>query len=322
LKSKSYFKSVANSYSLISNSFFWVFVQSTIAAVAVAVSLSSVARADVVIGRDYENASRFLAGLQSAYPKTVQGFTLGVSDAGLPIYGVKIGSGPVRHLVVATHHGNEFPSAEVALNFAESIAKKPIPGMTVFVIPVLNINGYERRNRYEQVNGQGLDLNRDYPGPCGTEGPFYSKSTMALADFVEKQNIVAAATLHTYKPAVVYPWGISTDDVETPYTPLFHKLASAATIESHYEIGYSTIVMYPADGTFEDYIYWKHGIYSLLFEIGSSNHPSQAELTETVRVNVEGLREMLRTSPKTRAPDHQFTGRCSPAGRFLDLHLE
>lgn len=280
------------------------------------------AKADIVVGRNYENVSRFLLSLEQSYPRTVKGFTLGVSDAGIPIYGVKIGSGPVHHLVVAIHHGNEYPSAEVALNFAESLAKSPLPGLSVFVVPVLNINGYERRNRYEIVRGVKLDLNRDYPGPCGTEGPFYSKSTLALADLVEKMDIVSAATIHTYKPAVVYPWGISTEDVETPYTPLFHKLAQAATIESHYEIGYSTHVMYPADGTFEDYVYWKHGVYSLLFEVGASNRPSEAELTEMVRTNVIGLREMLRHAPKTRATDHEFTGQCSPVGRWIDLHLE
>jgi predicted deacylase len=282
----------------------------------------SMAKADILTGRNYENVTRFLQGLQTTYPQTVRGFTLGVSNDGVPIYGVQIGSGPVHHLVVATHHGNEFPSTEVALNFAEAIAQSPLPDQTVFVIPVLNINGYERRNRYEQVHGNALDLNRDYPGPCGTEGPFFSRSTKALADFLERSNVTAVATLHTYKPAVVYPWGISTDDVQTPYTPLFEDLAKAATVESHYEIGYSTVVMYPADGTFEDYVFWKHGMYSLLFELGGSNHPTQEELEFTVKSNVAGLREMLKHSPATRAPDHEFKGRCSPALRLLDLHVE
>jgi hypothetical protein len=40
-------------------------------------------------------------------------------------------------------------------------------------------------------------------------------------------------------------------------TPTFIDLAKAAAIESHYEIGYSTNVMFPADGTFEDYSWTK-----------------------------------------------------------------
>lgn len=280
------------------------------------------ANADISADRDYENVARFLQDLQTRYPQNVRGFTLGTSDQGIPIYGVQIGTGALKNLVVAIHHGNEYPSAEVALNFAESLAQNPFPDQTVFVIPVLNIDGYQRRSRYETVHGARLDLNRDYPGPCGTEGPFNSNSTKALADFIAQNDIVSAATIHTYKPAVVYPWGISTEDVVTPYTPMFDTLAKAATVESHYEIGYSTIVMYPADGTFEDYAFWKHGIYSLLFEVGGSNRPSRRELEETVHSNVTGLREMLKLSPKTRAENHAFEGKCSSAMGLLDLHLE
>lgn len=284
--------------------------------------LSSLANASIETNRTYQDVVVALQNLQKSYPNTVNGFTLGVSDAGIPIFGVQIGSGPVRHLVVGTHHGNEFPSTEVAINFAESIAKNPIPGQTTFIIPVLNIDGYNRRDRYERVHGASLDLNRDYPGPCGTEGPFFSKSTRALAEFIDRAEVIAVATIHTYKPTVAYPWGISTRDVETPYTPMFEVLAKAATVESHYEIGYSTVVMYPADGTFEDYSFWKHGIYSLLFEVGGSNQPSRQELEFTVHSNVTGLREMLKVAPKTRAANHQFEGKCSPELRLLDLHKE
>jgi predicted deacylase len=278
--------------------------------------------ANVQMNRNYRGVIDYLQFLQRNHPQTVTGFTLGVSDAGAPIYGLKIGSGPVNHLVVATHHGNEPVSTEVALNFAESLAFQPIPGETVYVIPVLNIEGYDRRRRYESVHGQDLDLNRDYPGPCGTAGPFFSKSTKALADFLEQHTIATVATLHTYHPAVVYPWGISTNDVETPYTPVFDAMAKAATKDSHYEIGYSTTVMYPADGTFEDYVFWKQGIFSLLFELGTANLPSPEELQVTVATNVSGLRSMLMMAPKMRAPNHQFTGKCSDSLRILDLHIE
>ena len=241
---------------------------------------------------------------------TTRLFELGMSDSGRPIMGLKIGNGPTNNLIVGTHHGNEYGSTAVALGVAESIAKDPLAGQTVYVIPVLNISGYNSNDRYEQVGGQSLDPNRDYPGPCGTSGPFHSKATKALADFVDRAQIVTSATLHTFWPAVVYPWGISTHDLATPYDSTFISLANAATVESKYDVGNNTQTLYPADGTFEDYAFWKHGIWSLLFELGDSHTPSQSDLKTLVAVNVPGLRRFLQISPTARAAQHSFTGTC------------
>lgn len=278
--------------------------------------------ADVSTARNYPDVSNFIRKLATQYPKDVELINIGMSDGGVEILGVKIGSGPVHNLVVGAHHGNEYGSTELALNFAESIAKDPIEGQTIFVVPVLNIDGYNRRNRYERVNGRSIDMNRDYPGPCGTEGPHNSRSSKAMADFLAKENIVALATLHTYWPASVYPWGLSSEDVETPYTPIFMNMVQTATQFSRYQIGNAAELIYPADGTFEDYAFWKHGIWSILFEVGNSHDPDNSELNSILKDNLPGLRKMFEVAPKSRAEKHDFTGQCNLALRILDLHIE
>jgi carboxypeptidase T len=246
------------------------------------------------------------------------------SDSGETIQGVAVGNGPLHNLVVASHHGNEYGSVEVARGFAVSLAQAPIPGQTVYVIPVLNVGGYNAKQRREPASNRTWDPNRNYPGPCGTEGPFTLKSTQALADFIDKQNIVSSATMHTFYPAVVYPWGVSTRDLSTPYDDLFKTLVQASTVESHYEVGNSTEVIYPADGAFEDYAFWKHGIWSLLFELGETHSPSLSQVNQMVQVNVPGLRRFLEQAPRTRAENHAFAGRCdrSKAMKDLDRHDE
>jgi carboxypeptidase T len=287
-----------------------------------AIIFSVSAKADLSTKRTYKDAVNFIHALAAKYPANAQLFVLGKSDRGLDIEGLKIGNGAIHNALVATHHGNEYGSTELALSFAESIAQNPIVGQTMYVIPVLNIDGYDNRSRYENVNGTSLDLNRDYPGPCGSEGPFFSKSTKAMADFIDKENIVVSSTLHTYWPAAVYPWGISTDDVNTPYTPTFLKMVMAATQFSQYQGGNSTEVIYPADGCYEDYAYWKHGIWSILFEVGESHNPSISDMQTMVKGNVPGLRAMYEMAPTERAPKHDFTGKCSLSMRLLDLHIE
>lgn len=236
--------------------------------------------------------------------------------------GLTIGSGKVHQLLVSTHHGNEYGSAEVAMAFIDDLTNKPLNDITMHIIPVLNTAGFDDRLRQEKASGKYHDPNRDYPGPCGTEGPYNLKSTKALADFVEQNNIVTSATLHTYFPAVVYPWGFSTRDTSTPYDSLFKELGALATQWSGYTVGNSTEVIYPADGTYEDWAYWKHGIWALLFELGYSHSPSESDVSEMIKVNVPGLRSFFENAPKARATDHDFKGKCDSRLRVLDLHNE
>lgn len=259
---------------------------------------------------NYERVTNTLSQIATQNPSTTKLISIGVSDKGVPIQALQIGSGSVHSLVVATHHGNEYGSTAVALSVADSLAKNPLAGQTVYVVPVLNIGGYNLNSRYESNLSRSIDPNRDYPGPCVAGTSFKLKSTKALADFIEQNNIVTSATLHTYFPAVVYPWGVSSHDLVTPNEAQYVKLVSAATRESRYQTGNNTEVMYPADGTFEDYAYFKHGIWSLLFELGFSHTPDQPAIKNLVDVNVPGILRFLEESPKTRASSHSFSGKC------------
>ncbi|MBI3555653.1 MAG: succinylglutamate desuccinylase/aspartoacylase family protein [Deltaproteobacteria bacterium] len=286
-------------------------------------ALALLAQAQASIFNDkYVDVQRFMRQLAVMHSDVVELVTVGSSDSGQVIEGLKIGSGPVAHLVVATHHGNEYGATEVAKALAESLAAAPLPGLTVYVVPVLNIYGYDLRKRNEDTPNSVLDPNRDYPGPCGTEGPFLLKSTGALARFLAERNIVAAATLHTFHPAVVYPWGFGTKDFDPPNLDVFLQLVRAATVESKYPIGNSTDVIYPARGTFEDYAFSRFGIWALLFELGHTHKPYENEVADLIHDNIPGLRRLLGIAPKTRALSHSFTGKCDSLAFLFDRHEE
>lgn len=256
---------------------------------------------------NYDKAVQTIQQIAQQNPSTTKLMSIGVNDKGLDIQGLQIGSGPVGALIVATHHGNEYGSTAVAMGVADNLAKNPVPGLTLYIVPVLNISGYNQNSRYES----SIDPNRDYTGPCVPSGrSFRLKSTKALADFIDQKNITISATLHTYWPAVVYPWGISTRDLSTPYDDQYKMLVKAATQESGYRTGNNTEVLYSADGTFEDYAYWKHGIWSLLFEMGFTHSPDQTAIKNMIEVNTPGIRRFLEQSPKQRAAVHSFNGRC------------
>jgi carboxypeptidase T len=281
------------------------------AALVVSLGLATSASAVDAFHRQYSDIQAELQSLAKKNPLTVQVFTIGTNDTGQDIQGIKVGSGPVHTLVVSTHHGNEYGATEVGLAFAESVAEAPIAGQTVYVIPVLNVSGYNARTREEL----GHDPNRDYVGPCGTDGPWNLRSTRALADFIDRENIITSATLHTYSPIVLYPWGFSTHDLKTEYDDQYIDLAKSAVVESGYPVGNSAAALYPADGCYEDYAMWKYGIWSLLFEMGTTHTPSQDEVDELIRGNVPGLRRFLAQAPTKRAEKHAFTGKCDTGKR-------
>ena len=251
-----------------------------------------------------------LRQIAQEHPQTTQLISIGVSDAGQVIYGLQIGRGSRADLIVGTHHGNEYGSTAVAMGLANSIAENPIDGHTVYLIPVLNIQGYNSFVRTETVGQTTVDPNRDYPGPCVSTATFKSRSTRALAEFVAQKKIVASATLHTYWPAALIPWGLSTKDLRTRDEDTFLRLGKLAVQESGYAVGNSTELLYAADGTFEDYAYWKHGIWSLLFELGESHSPDPTAVEHMVNVNVPGIRRFLENAPAAVSQTHSFDGRC------------
>jgi len=280
-------------------------------------------QATIYYQRNYSEVEALLKSFEIRYPDVATVVSVGESNSGKIIESIRIGNSGPAHLVVAAHHGNEYTSTELAMAFAEDLARNPILGAQIYIVPVLNISGFDLRQRWEKVGGYPFDPNRDYPGPCGAEGPWELRSTKALADFLESEEIVAAATLHSYYPAVVYPWGNYARDYSTPNDDRFIELAEHAVVRSNYEIGFSGEVIYPADGTFEDYAYWKHGIWSLLFELGYERYPDDRDLDRMIVDNLPGLRAMFENAPAQRALDHEFNNGCvSSLNRGFDPHNE
>ena len=87
---------------------------------------------------------------------------LGHSEAGLPIHGVKIGSGSKRILLWSQMHGNESTTTKALFdlfNFLElDDFNAFLDSCTLFIIPILNPDG---AMAYTRLNANGVDLNRD-----------------------------------------------------------------------------------------------------------------------------------------------------------------
>jgi len=267
----------------------------------------------------YDQIVSKLSSFEKAYPQQVKVISIGKNNDNQDILALRISDTPAvldptkyGMLVVATHHGNEGESADVALALVSKILSTYLPNnYEYYVIPVLNIPGYNQNIREEK----GYDPNRDYPSPCKTTPNYYLKSTKALSDLMNLRPFSASVTLHGFVGTFTYPWGISTENTHTADQAYFDAITSKVAAIDHYEYGTSTDVIYPSEGCFEDWSYWNGGVWSLLLEIKYRNN---ADIND----NVEALYYFFTNVELIPSSNHAFTGTCNNSWRTLDLHLE
>lgn len=248
-----------------------------------------------VMAADYD---RILAKMQdfSKSPHAAL-FSLGKNDQGQDIMGLVIGdegTAKIRHLVVGTHHGNERAAAEVPLHFIDQALTNYNPEILFYVIPVLNISGYNANRRQETgADAQTYDSNRDYEDACEVKHDFELKSTALIADFLALEEIVSAVSVHGYVGTFTFPWGMNTSNFQTLDNAMLVQWAKNTAKINGYRTGTHGDIVYPAEGSFEDYAYLKHGTYSFLMEIRS---PSS-----DLKKDALALHDFFRNSPPERS---------------------
>lgn len=246
------------------------------------------------IADDYDKILARLTELDKLPNTTL--FSLGKNDQGRDIMGIMIGntSAKTKHVVVGTHHGNERASAEVPLFFTELVAKTFDPAVLYYVVPVLNISGYNVSRREENgSDGKTHDSNRDYEDACTTKQDFKLKSTTLIADLIEREDVVTAVSVHGYIGTFTFPWGTEARDYATADDAFFSDWAKKAVKVNNYKIGTHGGAIYPATGAFEDWAYYKLGVWSFLLEIKS--------LSSDLKKDALSLVEFFKHSPTERS---------------------
>ena len=111
---------------------------------------------------------------------------IGTSVEGRPIRAFRLGNpaSPVKVVLIATMHGNEFQPARILANLRDH---RRIHRADIWVIPFLNPDGYVHRTRR---NAHGVDLNRNFPVSWIPQGGSYN-SGPAPASEPETQAVMA-----------------------------------------------------------------------------------------------------------------------------------
>ena len=247
-------------------------------------------------------------------------FSLGANDEGVEIRAIRVSLTPavmdrnkVGHVLVSTHHGNEPDTPEFTLGFLENLlerydapdaAKNELAATEYYVIPVLNISGYNAGERHEH----GKDPNRIYPGPCTPTPAESLKSTDNLMKFLATRPFAGSVTIHGYLTSLTYPWGMFADDYKTKDDAAYDRLIQDAAKYNGYPAGNGALILYPANGCYEDYVYWKYGSWSMLVEIDSGS-------PDDIRQTIPAVASFFSNINRSPSGMNQFTAKCVPAVR-------
>lgn len=267
----------------------------------------------VTFAAKYDDIITKMNKLQADHPNEIKIITIGTNNNGNDILAMRISSTPelvdtskIGLVVVATHHGNEGETSQIALDYSlKALALAETGNYEIYLIPVLNISGFNKNSRYEN----GFDPNRDYPAPCKEDTPFKLKSTKALADLLDSRPFTASVTLHGFIGIVTYPWGMSTEDIYTADQSYYDILTAKVAGVAGYHYGNSTETIYGANGCYEDFVYSKYGLWSLLFEIADGSDSD-------VKKNVEAIDVFFKEINMSPSINHTFTGTCSESRGF------
>ncbi|MDG2372284.1 MAG: M14 family metallopeptidase [Flavobacteriaceae bacterium] len=114
----------------------------------------------------------FLKGLRNLNDLLI----IGNSEENRPIYGIKIGNGPIKVLLWSQMHGNETSTTKALCQLLELLENPAHEGLmtnlTFKIIPQLNPDGAVKYTRY---NANNIDLNRDAVNLTQSESKALSK---------------------------------------------------------------------------------------------------------------------------------------------------
>ncbi len=118
---------------------------------------------------DYQELEKELALFRLSYPQ-VPVFSIGKSREGRNLYGIKLGRGEKRIFFHGAHHGMEWLTSKLLMQFAFDLAGESsdsaslLSGRCLYLLPMVNPDGVEiaKTGKRWQANAAGVDLNHNY----------------------------------------------------------------------------------------------------------------------------------------------------------------
>lgn len=275
----------------------------TAAAVRAQVAASSLLAAENRY-RGLEEVRAWMEKKEKDFPGRAQVLRYGTSAEGRPLMALRIsrdttlGEETPALLVTAATHGDERITTEVLLRLVDQLLESQEPrlqrilreGPDLYFIPVVNVDGFSRSDRYEQ----GRDPNRSYPYPENPQAQ-PTGSIRGLIDFFKTHQIIGSLDFHAYGEMVMYPWAYTYALIDRPDHDRFHQITGHMAQQNGYRFGPIAEVIYVAKGSSADYYYWQRKTAAFAVEMGSSKAPPPREFAQYVNDQAESTWRFLES---------------------------
>ncbi|XP_049768818.1 zinc carboxypeptidase-like [Schistocerca cancellata] len=225
--------------------------------------------------QDLPQLNAWIDATVARHPEAASILVAGTSFEGRPLKGVRICHGPGRPVVFveAGIDGAEWPSVSTATflvhqlltNDSEAV-RRVVQAFDWHVLPTANPDGCNyahttdriwRKNRRPGPNGcYGTDPNRNWDFNWGDSGssdnpcsphyrgssPFSEPETRSLSDFLRglKERLLVYVSLHTYKQALMWPYGLSYERADNNQELMEVANISAEALSRRYGTKYQT----------------------------------------------------------------------------------
>jgi len=248
----------------------------------------------------YDETNADMDSIHNEHPGiTTSRINVGTTLEGRTIWGMKISDNPEADedepevFYNGVIHAREPITIELLLYFmryltnnygTDSLATYLVDNREIWVVPILNPDGYEynyvnnpdgggmwRKNLRDCGGGNwGVDLNRNYGYMWGYDdegsspncwrdtyrgtGPFSEIETQGIRNFIDSRHFRMCLDYHSYGMLLLYPWGYG--PFYTPDQNLFVALADTMSVFNGHTPGTPWEVLYPVNGGSID---WEYG---------------------------------------------------------------
>lgn len=245
---------------------------------------------------DFATVQSHLQTYLKNYPQITSLEQYGSSMEKRPLLALKITSSVTSSnkpaiLLTSSTHGNELITVEVLFGLMENLLSnygkderitRLVDHYQIYFIPVVNPDGYFRRERY----ANGIDPNRDYPMPESADHRS-NPCVSAIMDFYASHSIVASMDYHSSGEMIMYPWAYTYNSLPSFEKNFFDEVTTRMASFNGYAHGQISKVIYVAKGSSADYYHWKHKAWALGIEVARTNVPSANEIPKIVKENTE-----------------------------------
>ncbi len=260
-------------------------------------SLKNKSREELQGYHDFASVQSHLQSIQQKHPELASLEHYGDSMEKRPLLALKLTSPNKTNsektpiLLTASTHGDELITVEVLFGLLDSLVSnygkdsrlsKILNSFSIYFVPVVNPDGYVRRERY----ANGIDPNRDYPWPQDSNHKS-NPCISAIIKFYETHQIKASIDFHAFGEMIMYPWAYTYNSLPSFEDNTFDSMTTRMASFNGYTHGQISKVIYVAQGSSADYYHWKHQAWSLGIEVGTQKVPSSSQISKITQQNME-----------------------------------